>query len=123
MDEVIEIIKQNFSEYYEIALKSLERKKMNICNIFIMKSEKFVEYGEFLFGVLMEFDRRHNLKTDDDLIRFVIQEFPKTEKNGKRSYNADYQSRVEAFLSERISQIFYDYHFKNPLEIKVTNLN
>ena len=88
-----------------------------------MKSEKFVEYGEFLFGVLMEFDRRHNLKNDDDLKRFVLQEFSKTQNNGMRNNNVDYQSRVEAFLSERISQIFYDYHFKNPLEIKVTNLS
>ena len=123
LNDVIEIIKQNFTNYYEIALKSLERKKMNKCNIFLMKSEKFVEYGEFLFGVLMEFDRRHNLKNDDDLKRFVLQEFSKTQNNGMRNNNVDYQSRVEAFLSERISQIFYDYHFKNPLEIKVTNLS
>ena len=120
LDEVIEIIKLNFSEYYPTALKSLKRTKMNICNIFIMKKEYFLKYGEFLFGVLMEFDRRHNLKTDNDLENFIIHEIAKTKK---KNANVSYQRRVEAFLSERISQIFYDYHFKNPMQIGVVKLN
>ena len=120
LDEVMEIIKDNFTEYYPTAMKSIKRTKINICNIFIMKKEYFIIYGEFLFGVLMEFDRRHNLKTDEDIKNFIVQEIIRT---GKKNYNVDYQSRVEAFLSERISQIFYDHHFKKPLQIEVTRLS
>ena len=45
---------------------------MSSNNIFIMKNEDFINYGEFVFGVLLEFDRRHNLKTDDDIQKFII---------------------------------------------------
>ena len=119
LDEVLDIIKNNFTDYYQTALKSFIRTNFNICNIFIMKQEDFIKYGEFLFGVLMEFDKRHNLNTDEDLKNFVIQEINKT---GKKNFRVNYQRRVEAFLSERISQIFYDYHFKKPLLIGVTNI-
>ena len=84
-----------------------------------MKKEYFIIYGEFLFEVLMEFDRRHNLKTDEDIKNFIEQEIIRT---GKKDYNVEYQSRVEGFLSERISQIFYAHHFKNPLQIGVNHL-
>ena len=120
LDEVLEIIKLNFTEYYQTALNSMKRTKMNTCNIFIMKKEYFLIYGEFLFGVLMEFDRRHNLNTDEDIKNFVLQEF---KKQGKKNININYQRRAEGFLAERISQIFYDYHFKKPLMMGVTNLN
>ena len=47
----------------------------------------------------------------------------KSQKQKKKNANISYQRRVEAFLSERISQIFYDYHFKNPMQIGVVKLN
>ena len=37
-----------------------------------MKKNDFIKYGDFVFGVLLEFDKRHNLKNDDDKIKNII---------------------------------------------------
>lgn len=120
LDEALEIIKNNYTEYYQTALNTMKRTKINLCNIFIMKQEHFIKYGEFVFGVLLEFDRRHNLKTNQDIKNFIIQEVQKTKR---RNIDINYQSRLQGFLAERISQIFYDHHFKNILTIRTTGLN
>ena len=115
LDEIEEIIKENFTEYYPQSQKTLYRKVMNCCNIFIMKKEDFINYGEFVFGVLLEFDRRHNLKNDKDIQDLIELEIKRT---GKLT-NKAYQCRQEGFLMERISSIFYDYKFEKRLEIPI----
>ena len=64
-----------------------------------------------MFDVLFEFDRRHNFKTKDDINKYV------TNYLGRPS---EYQTRIEAFLSERIATIFYYQYFNNS-RIKVYN--
>ena len=102
-DEVLDIIKLNFNEYYQTAIRTMKRATMSFNNIFIMKKENFIKYGEFVFGILLEFDRRHNLKTDEDIKNMIIQEIQKTKK---KDIDINYQSRLQGFLAERISQIF-----------------
>ena len=114
LDEIIEIIKENFTEYYPQALITLNQNLFSCCNIFIMKQEDFIKYGEFVFGVLLEFDRRHKLINDKDIKNLMSLEF----KNAGIK-NFFFQSRVEAYLMERVSIIFYDYYFKKSLEIPV----
>ena len=80
-----------------------------------MKREDFIKYGEFVFGVLFEFDRRHNLKNDKDVKNLVISGIKRTGKRAK----VYYQSRQEGFIMERIANIFYDYHFKKILYIPI----
>lgn len=116
IDEIEEIIKENFTEYYSQAIKSLNQNYFSCCNIFIMKQEDFIKYGEFVFGVLLEFDRRHKLNNDNDIKNLVSLEF---KREGIKSIL--YRSRLEAFLMERISIIFYDYYFKKSHEIRVTH--
>ena len=116
MDEIETIIKENFTEYYQSAIKSLNGNLISFCNIFIMKKKDFLKYGEFVFGVLLEFDRRHKLKNDDDIKKFIESEIKKA---GIKT-NILYQCRQQGFLMERISQIFYDHYFKKPFEIGVT---
>ena len=116
LDECIEIIKDKYPEYYPTALKTLNKYEMSYCNIFIMKEEDFIKYGEFVFGILLEFDKRHNLINDDDIKSFISSEI---DRLGKKNYNLDYQSRQEGFILERISNIFYNYHFKKMYEIYV----
>jgi hypothetical protein len=114
LDEIVEIIKENFTEYYQSANKTLNGNHISFCNIFIMKKEDFIKYGEFVFGVLLEFDRRHKIKNDDDIKDLIV----RNKKSIKR-HTVLYQCRQHGFLMERISQIFYDYYFKKPLEIRV----
>ena len=81
-----------------------------------MKEADFIKYGEFVFGILLEFDKRHNLINDDDIKSFISSEI---DRLGKKNYDLDFQSRQEGFILERISNIFYNYHFKKMYEIYV----
>jgi hypothetical protein len=109
----LDIIREKFPEYYQYALNFLEKKYANLCNVFIMKKEDFIKWGEFIFGVLFEFDRRFNITTDEDIRNLLIKE----EKESNKSLNIDYQSRLEAYLAERLSNFFYERHFKKIYEI------
>ena len=80
-----------------------------------MRREDFIKYGEFIFGVLFEFDRRQNLKNDKDVKNLIISEIKRTRKRS----SVNYQSRQEGFIMERIANIFYDYHFKKILYIPI----
>ena len=114
LDEVVEIIKENFTEYYPSTIRTLRSNMLSCCNIFIMKAKDFIKYGKFVFGVLLEFDKRHNLKNDDEIKNFIKSEI----KNSGKITKEDYQYRQEGFLMERISCIFYDYEFKNNFKLE-----
>ena len=113
LNETLDIIKEKFPEYYQYSLSSLEKTYANLCNVFIMKKDDFIKWGEFVFGVLIELDRRYKLKTDKDIRKLIIKEVKKSNKQ----LNIDFQSRLEFFLSERIGIGFYERHFKKVYEI------
>lgn len=100
-NEILDIIRDIKPDYYEIALQTNNLKHIHCCNLFIMKKEDFFKYCEFMYDILFEFDRRHNFKTDDDVLNYV-----------KRLGSGEYHSRIQAFLSERIGNIFYQKNFK-----------
>ena len=104
-DELLDIIKSIKPEYYESALNSTKKKHIYIGNLFIMKKKDFYKYCEFMYDILFEFDRRHNFTSDNDLLNYSKLFF-------NDSYSYYYQSRVESFLSERISNFFFDKNFK-----------
>ena len=115
LNDILNIIKNKFPKYYSVALKTLGSKKFYICNIFIMKREDFIKYGNFVFTILNEFDKKNNLITDEDIKNYVL----KMKKNKKRKiYKIEYQRRLQGFLLERISNIFYNYHFKKIYQIR-----
>ena len=116
LNESLEIIREKFPEYYQYALNFLEKKYANFCNIFIMKKEDFIKWGEFVFGVLIEFDRRYNLTTDKDIRKLIIKEA------SNKPLDINFQSRLQAYLSERISNFFYERHFKKIYEITTLDL-
>ena len=51
-----------------------------------------------MYDILFEFIKRNHFKTDDDVLA--------------SARNSLYHSRIQAFLSERIGNIFYLKHFK-----------
>ena len=111
LNETLDIIREKFPEYYQYSLNYLEQTYANFCNIFIMKKYDFIKWGDIVFGVILEFDRKYNLKTDEDIRNLITKE----DKN--KTLNIDYQSRLEGFLVERIGNIFYERHFKKIYEI------
>lgn len=105
-DEIIEIIKEIKPEYYPTALEVSKKNKMHYCNLFIMKKQDFLNYCKFMYDILFEFDKRNNFTSDADLMEYTKRLY----KNRKAQL---YQSRLEAFLSERIGNIYYFHHFKH----------
>ena len=112
-DEIIEIIKDIKPEYYKTALKTSTEKIIYFCNLFIMKKDDFLKYCEFMYDVLFEFDKRNNYTSDEDLLKY-------SKKLHNNKYVQLYQSRLEAFLSERIGNIYYYHNFKR---IKMFNFS
>ena len=112
IDEILEIIKYKFPKYYSTALKTLNSKCFHLGNIFIMKRKDFIKYGNFTFEVLFEFDKRHHLINDEDIKKYVNKNYKKY-----KIFKINHERRLEGFLMERISNIFYNYNFKNKYEI------
>ena len=125
IDDVLDIIKEIFPNYYETALKTLNLTEIYCCNVFIMKSDDFIKYGNFVFTILFEFDKKHNLKNDDDVINYVkkVNKFKKNKNKEFKTYKdfIDFQSRLEGYLLERLSNIYYYHHFKNIYEERFQN--
>ena len=74
MDDSVNIIREKYPEYYPYAKKFLAKNYGHYCNIFIMKQEHFIKWVEFVFGVLLEFDRKYNLTTDEDIENLIRKE-------------------------------------------------
>ena len=118
LNEILNIIKKKFSKYYSIALKTIKSKKFYICNIFIMKSEDFIKYGNFVFTILNEFDKKNNLISDENIKDYVLKN---KKKKRRKKFKIEYQRRLQGFLLERISNIFYNYHFKKKYQIETNS--
>lgn len=104
LEEIIKIIKEKKPEYYQTAVESLNAKDGYFCNIFIMKKGDFFKYCEFIYDILFEFDRKHNFTSDKDVANYLKNYYPK---------NLIHQHmRIQGFLSERLSTIFFKHNFK-----------
>ena len=114
-DDCIQIVKENFSEYYETTKKVVNDKKVIYKNSFIMKKEDFIKYCHFIFGVFMEYDRRHNINTDEDMRNYLSIELPKW--LGHNNFNIKISNRNLAYLGEYFSTAFFFHHFKKHLYV------
>ena len=118
LNDSVDIIKEIYPEYYDDAKKFLSKNWGNYCNIFIAKKEDFIKWGEFVFGVLLELDRRYNLTTDDDIQNLLIKE----SKEAEIKFDINYQTRIQGFLMESIGNIFYDHHWKKRYELETVDI-
>ena len=112
LDLCIDIIREKFPEYYPYAISFLKNNEGNFFNVFIMKQNDFIKWGEFVFGVLLEFDKKLNLTSDNDIQLLVRNEKRKTVNR----YNLEHNFRLEGFIIERLGNIFYDKHFSRRYE-------
>ena len=112
----INIIKRIKPDYYDNAMKFANNTNIYYFNIFIMKIEDFYKYCEFMFDILFELNKKYNFKTDYDVLQY-------SKKFFKDTKTAIRQSRIYGFLSERLSNIFYNKHFKRIKEIKILKDN
>lgn len=117
----IDIINEKYPKYAHAANEVMDGKFFVPCNIFILKKEMFIKWCDFVFGVLDEYNRRMGFSTDLDVYNHVINNMDKyvDDKGGLPNSSTAYQSRIHAFLMERISSIFFKKEIKRPYNCNI----
>lgn len=99
LDAVEEIVAEKYPEYSEAFTKVMNRTKLHILNMFVMKKEFFDEYCNWLFDILFELEKRIDIS----------------------QYDA-YQARVFGFLGERLFNVWLEKKRPKIKEVEVVNL-
>ncbi len=85
LDVMLDIIKEKYPEYYDIANYYLDKSPLGYyCNMFVMKRDLFQKYSEWLFSILSEHEKRRDY-TNYDVTGY----------------------RVSGYLGERLFAIWY----------------
>ena len=113
LDLAIDIIKNKFPKYYDISLKQYNSILFYPCNIFIVEKNTFIEWCEFVFGVLDEYNNIMNFKTDLDVYHYVKDNSDLYIKKYVPGNRIKYQTRIHAFLMEQLSTFFFCYKFES----------
>ena len=99
LDKVEKIVEELYPEYSEAFDKVMNRTKLHILNMFVMKKDKFDEYCQWLFDILFKLEKRIDIT----------------------SYN-QYEARVFGFLSERLFNVWLEKQNLNCCEVPVVFL-
>ena len=83
LDETEKIIAEFYPEYSEAFSKVMNRTRLHILNMFLIKKELFDEYCRWLFNILFELEKRIDIT----------------------SYN-QYEARVFGFIAERLFNVW-----------------
>lgn len=114
--EIVEdIIKNDFSEYYESLENVLNRDYLYCLNMFIMKKEDFNNYIKFIDSVLQKYIERVGV----DIKKRIEDNKEKYLKDFSPNDTVDYQYRIGGYLAERLTNVFAEKHFKNIKTYKV----
>ena len=117
------IIKKYFPDYADDYDKHIKNNKnLYPYNMFIMKSEDFKKYCDFLFFILFKFDEINHINSNKDLYD-IYKDKLNNLKNPHPYKNLDYiyQSRIHGFLGERLFTLYVLHNF-NPNKIFRTNI-
>lgn len=85
LDETEKIIAELYPEYNEAFEKVMDRTKLHILNMFVIKKQLFDEYCRWLFSILFELEKRIDIS----------------------GYN-HYEARVYGFISERLLNVWLE---------------
>ena len=75
-------------------------------NMFIFNKTIFNEYCEFIFGILNDYLKYHNISNMDDVYNMVESNKNDYLKDNYPNNTIKYQSRIGAFLAERLMNVF-----------------
>lgn len=108
LDIVGEVIKASYPQYYDSFERFIHGKVMFSYNMFIMRSEDFQSYIEFVMGVLDKYvDIVGNdiyKRIDDNKDKYLKRKYPNSE--------VEYQYRIGGYLGERLTNVFISQRFK-----------
>ena len=99
LEETRNILNEKYPEYINEFDTFMNQTKIHLFNMFIMKSEDFERYCEWLFDILFELEKRVDIS----------------------SYDA-YQARIFGFLSERLFNVWLIHNKLKVKEIRVNNI-
>ncbi len=99
LDEVERVVAELYPEYSTAFTTVMNRTKLHIFNMFVMRKEKFDEYCKWLFDILFVLEKRIDI-----------------------SGYSQYQSRVFGFLSERLFNVWLEREKLKIVEVDVVNL-
>ena len=123
----VKIIKDWWPEYSDAADYVMDNKYFVPCNIFLVTREMFCKWCNFVFGVLNDYNEEMGFYTDLDVCNWVVNHMDKYVwgKGGLPNTSTAYQTRIHAFLMERLSSIFFYKEVKNPYycDIVLTETN
>lgn len=99
LDEAQRIIAEKYPEYSDAFSRVMQRTRLHILNMFVMKKDLFDEYCAWLFDILFELEKRIDIS----------------------SYN-QYEARVFGFLGERLLNVWVEYRQLKAAEADVVFL-
>lgn len=97
LDETRLILEEKFPAYLDSFDEAMAGSKAHMFNMFIMKQADFSAYCEWLFAILFELEQRIDI-----------------------TGYSDYEARVFGFISERLLDVWVNYHQKSYREYPVT---
>lgn len=117
---VYDIMIEKYNVPKEIANQILNNQTyMSFFNMFICSRTFFNEYCEFIFGILDDYLKYHNISNINDVYQMVENDTDNYLKNIYPNNTISYQSRIGGYLSERLFNVFVA--LKNP-KIKYFNV-
>ena len=87
LDIALNIIKEKYPDYGNIAKDVLDKNGGYFCNLFVAKKEIFNDYCSWIFDILFELEKRIDIANRDD-----------------------YQKRVFGYISERLINVYLEAH-------------
>lgn len=99
LDLTEQIVAEKYPEYSSAFDKVMQRRKLYIYNMFVMKKEYFDEYCSWLFDILFELEKRIDI-----------------------SNYSQYEARVFGFLSERLFNVWLEQKQLKAVEVPVVFL-
>ena len=99
LDEAERIVAELYPEHSEVFAKVMNRRKLHIYNMFVMKKDAFDAYCKWLFDILFELEKMIDIK----------------------DYN-QYEARVFGFLSERLFNVWLEKQGLHVTEVEVVFL-
>ena len=116
------IIRKIIHDLYDISYTDIERCENYLipCNIFIMSVNKFNEYILFVSSIIDEFLKIMKFNSGENITQHVKDNWIFYNKFGM---TIEYQSRIVAFLIERITTIFIGLNYNKPMFIETVHYN
>lgn len=112
LNEVLkEIADEHTNEQWKIFI---ENKIFFTNNMFIMKKEEFIKYMQFMVPIVDAYIAKRGWNTYEDVIKEVENHKDEYLKLAPPNNTVEYQSRILAYLIERLTSFYIMCMFKNP---------